>query len=454
MNVSSLASFAFAVSSVLSIATANAQNWQTTAPGVEYAAFSSGGSAVFAARINLCAPGVRLRATKPGEGPRTVSSFGELSGAALAINGDWWSNDGEAHLPSEYPRGLGIGDGVHFAGTVDRTSYGVVAFGPAIAMHSIMEDDLGGPHWWMQDAVSGQPTLVWDGQLRNNPAAHCGIRRARTATGFSQDMTTMYLGVVQEVDGSAGMTCNEMAAFMKQLGAHSALNQDGGGSSTMWRKGVGVVNKPTDGQQRSLVNHWGVIASGWGPPRSCVARDIVAPEHGVRRHVTSPAIMEAWSFAFADVTFMGLDTLVQYAEGPSLAEGPRFVRDDAGDAWLIDQGVKRKLPSATARAGWRVRADDLPLSATELATLIAGPPLRELPILMLGAEGAVFLLDDKVTPGAGPDGPDGSGSGSGTGTDSLPDDAGGCAVASGPTGYSTLLLVLFVVVIRRPKRGR
>ena len=128
-----------------------------------------------------------------------------------------------------------------------------------------MEDDLGGPHFWMQDVVSGQPTLVWEGQLRDNPNAHCGVRRARTAVGFDEGRTKMILAVVQEIAGSQGMTCNQMATLMQSLGCHSALNQDGGGSSTMWLTGRGVVNAPSDGRQRSLVNHWGVIASGEGP---------------------------------------------------------------------------------------------------------------------------------------------------------------------------------------------
>ena len=66
-----------------------AQTWNPAAPGVEYAAFSSGGSEVDAVRIDLCAPGVRMRATAPGEGPRTVSSYGELVCAAVAVNVDW-----------------------------------------------------------------------------------------------------------------------------------------------------------------------------------------------------------------------------------------------------------------------------------------------------------------------------------------------------------------------------
>ena len=109
---------------------ARAQTWEPLTTGVEYAQFTRDGTRVYAARVDLCAPGVRMRATGPGEGPRTVSSFGGLVGATVAVNGDWWSNDGEPQLPETYPRGLGVGNGKHFAGTVDRPSYGVVAFGP------------------------------------------------------------------------------------------------------------------------------------------------------------------------------------------------------------------------------------------------------------------------------------------------------------------------------------
>lgn len=42
------------------------------------------------------------------------------------------------------------------------------------------------------------------------------------------------------------MTIDELALLMKDLNCVNALNLDGGGSTTMWIKGKGVVNHPSD----------------------------------------------------------------------------------------------------------------------------------------------------------------------------------------------------------------
>jgi hypothetical protein len=47
------------------------------------------------------------------------------------------------------------------------------------------------------------------------------------------------------------MTLREFGRLFVQLGAHKALNLDGGGSSEMWVKGK-VVNKPADGEERPI----------------------------------------------------------------------------------------------------------------------------------------------------------------------------------------------------------
>lgn len=429
-----------------------AQEWQPVAPGVEHASWVDGGSKVLVTRVDLCAPGIRMRATAPGEGPRTVSSFGEMVGAAVAINGDWWSNDGEQHLPDTYPRGLALGNGNHFPGTVDRPFYGVVAFGPSIALHSVMEEDLGGPHFWMQEAVSGQPTLVWNGQVRDNPADHCGATRARTSVGFDESMSTMYLAVVEEVNGSPGKTCNQMAAFMQSLGAHSALNQDGGGSSTMWLAGSGVVNSPTDGQQRSLVNHWAVKASGWGPPHSCPTRDIPPPDVGRRRLVSSEA-MDGWGFAGSDVGFMSAENLDAYPEGSALPVQPRYLQHSDASLWLVDESQRRHVASFYAIATWRIDVDAVEKQAdAELDPMPTGPSITETPILVLGPDLTVWLIDKQ--PSTGDDSDDPSNPDAGGNDDDASDASSGCQTAGQSTqGTALLCLIVWIAILRRRSTG-
>lgn len=446
-------------------ATASAQDWQTAFPGVDVDTFMSGATRVHAARIDLCQPGVRMRATAPGEGPRTTSSYAGLVDAEVAINGDWWARDGfNPDLPqTTFPRGLAMGNGQHFAGTVDPNFYGFVAFGANMAMHSIMEDDGGGPEFWMREVVSGQPTLLWDGQLRNNPNSHCGVRRARTATGFSQDMETMYLAVVDERNGSTGMTCNEMAALMQSIGAHSALNQDGGGSSTMFIKGQGVVNSPSDGSQRSLVNHWGVQAEGSGPPAHCVSREVPTILEGVKRHVPNPTEFANWRLDGADIMQYGQEWVDAFAEEPPFPSEPRLLIAP-GDikVYLVDGAFKRHVPSPRAMAAWRFSFAEVQEDTSgELDALVEGPPLLETPVTIRGDGPAVYFIDHPAAdlpdpgedPGSDPDPGEEPGSGNGDPSNEESEElAGGCAVGSSPSSAAGLLLLIAMALPWRRKR--
>ena len=77
----------------------------------------------------------------------------------------------------------------------------------------------------------------------------------------------MYFWV--EVDGrqkeSIGMTLNELAGFMVELGCEDAMNLDGGGSATIWFDGS-VRNKPCDGSERPVANSLALVRKS-APPR-------------------------------------------------------------------------------------------------------------------------------------------------------------------------------------------
>ena len=71
-------------------------------------------------------------------------------------------------------------------------------------------------------------------------------RHPRSALGISRDSATLY---VVAVDGrqetSVGMTLEELADAMISLGAHEAMNLDGGGSTALVVRDS-IVNKPSD----------------------------------------------------------------------------------------------------------------------------------------------------------------------------------------------------------------
>ncbi|NCB68641.1 MAG: phosphodiester glycosidase family protein [Bacteroidia bacterium] len=86
-------------------------------------------------------------------------------------------------------------------------------------------------------------------------------RHPRTAVGYSKDSKTMIMCVVDGRGVSAGVTTKQLAQIMKNAGAHNAFNFDGGGSSTMYLKNAGVVNVPSDGNERAVANSLYVVSS-------------------------------------------------------------------------------------------------------------------------------------------------------------------------------------------------
>ncbi|WP_329215515.1 phosphodiester glycosidase family protein [Streptomyces sp. NBC_00683] len=109
-------------------------------------------------------------------------------------------------------------------------------------------------------AVGGRELLVVDGAAQNHDAEGNNTAAPRTAVGFSKDGRTMQ---VVTVDGrqtdSGGVTLTELGLMMRQAGSYSALNLDGGGSSTLVAREPGsdtlqVENSPSDGSERTVPN--------------------------------------------------------------------------------------------------------------------------------------------------------------------------------------------------------
>lgn len=113
-------------------------------------------------------------------------------------------------------------------------------------------------HWTLGwagvfDAVGGAPLMLENGQPTGVCNSACG-RQPRTGIGVTADGQILLV----VVDGrqprwSLGPTIGEFARIMQDLGAVTALNLDGGGSTEMVVEGE-VVNRPSDGHQRPISN--------------------------------------------------------------------------------------------------------------------------------------------------------------------------------------------------------
>ena len=113
-------------------------------------------------------------------------------------------------------------------------------------------------HWtlgWANvfDAVGGAPLLLRDGQPVGICRSGCGVQ-PRTGVGVTANGRILLV----VIDGrqrrwSVGTTVEQFTRIMRGLGAVTALNLDGGGSSEMVVEGE-VVNRPSDGRERLISN--------------------------------------------------------------------------------------------------------------------------------------------------------------------------------------------------------
>lgn len=123
------------------------------------------------------------------------------------------------------------------------------------------------------EACGGGPVLVSDGQAIEIPDPNDLSVEPRTCIGASEDGKTVYIMVVdgRRASYSNGMDFSDMAVIMKALGCWSAINLDGGGSSTFYIRTDNsetsfdnpdrfeILNSPSDGSERAVWNGLAII---------------------------------------------------------------------------------------------------------------------------------------------------------------------------------------------------
>jgi exopolysaccharide biosynthesis protein len=76
-----------------------------------------------------------------------------------------------------------------------------------------------------------------------------GQPNARSAIGLKPDGTVVWVMVAQTTAEASGMTLDELAGFMKRLGVRSALNLDGGTSSSLYVESRAIYGRHDEAGQ-------------------------------------------------------------------------------------------------------------------------------------------------------------------------------------------------------------
>lgn len=172
-----------------------------------------------------------------------TSEIAEEVGAILAVNGDYYGAQEKGYV---------IRNGVLYrsssSGGEDLVIYKDGSF-EVISENSVSAQAL--IESGAQQCLSFGPALVIDGNTAVTKTEEVGKAKTsnpRTAIGVIDELHYVLVVSDGRTNESEGLSLYQLAEFMQSLGAKTAYNLDGGGSSAMVFNGKVINNPTTDGK--------------------------------------------------------------------------------------------------------------------------------------------------------------------------------------------------------------
>lgn len=229
---------------------------------------------IHVAEIDLTAPGIQLKVTPPdpAEGRElrasTTREFLRRYDLQLAINGSFFDPFIPGGLFNYYPHsgdpvnvmGQSTSDGVTYSNSDGkRGTLCIMKGNQAIFVRGTCPEGV-------EQALAGHLLLVDEGKVAKPKDFD---PEPRTVVGIDRSGKRLSLVVVdgRQAGYSEGLSMQELADLCAELGLYTALNLDGGGSSTMVRERwlyPALINAPIHTRiplrERPVANHLGVMA--------------------------------------------------------------------------------------------------------------------------------------------------------------------------------------------------
>jgi hypothetical protein len=249
-------------------------------PGIEYVREVRAGArplVAHVARIDLGQPGLSFLVTPPrGEGhyplrAQVTSAFLAEHRLQLAVNGDFFWPFRAAGLFDFYPHAGDTVGPLGFAASGGRNYYWprlgydcptLFLFADNRALIGWAARPLPGA----RNAISGDRLVLVEGRVPVELPAD-GALEPRSAAGLDRSGRSLLLIAVdgRQPGYSLGASLRELGELARRRGAYTALNFDGGGSTTLVAEGAGrpqVLNSPIHTgipyRERPVGNHLGV----------------------------------------------------------------------------------------------------------------------------------------------------------------------------------------------------
>ena len=197
-------------------------------------------------------------AQKKHSNPSDTANYVEHYNAVVGVNADFYD------MTNGVPNGALVMEGKEYHGG-GSNFFAIMKNGTAMigsaSEYGIYKDQI-------QEAVGGGIYLVKDGKsVVSSTSDYYNNRHSRTCVGITASGKV----VLMVLDGrqqpfSAGGSAEELAQIMLDAGCVTAINLDGGGSTTFVAKQEGsneltIVNRPSDGYERSVSSSLMIVST-------------------------------------------------------------------------------------------------------------------------------------------------------------------------------------------------
>lgn len=218
-------------------------------------------------------PWARSTITPNGGDEAVLGGGGPIVGSSVPVNlRAWKGNVGNNAIP---------GDGMVLsaagAGTARMRAFWSKAADPAAARRSMVLKTTADRS--VEESVGGHPVILANGQtlIGSSRDPFATERHPRTLVGWNPAGELLLMTIDGRQPGhSNGVSLVEAADALRQVGATSGFNLDGGGSTTFVSLPSGgrspqVLNRPSDGNERRVTNVLAVIPTNPSAVRSVAA---------------------------------------------------------------------------------------------------------------------------------------------------------------------------------------
>jgi hypothetical protein len=214
-------------------------------PGLTWRHFQVGGDAPRRVDALLLDPARVALAPTRHDGCEPVDTVAARVGARAGINAAFYD---EACEPRTFLRVDGQTLATPDLGSEQRAALWDEGMTPTYRWLAAGEDDTSATH-----GIGSYPSLRTGGADAVDPTGDSSFytaRHPRTAFGTLEDGRVAWVVVDGRSTTASGVTLDELAALLGEIGLVDAVNLDGGGSSTLYLEGcsaTGILNFPSDG---------------------------------------------------------------------------------------------------------------------------------------------------------------------------------------------------------------